>query len=259
MQPTASSSITSPATNKSAIGNHQSKITMSATILSSLREKRGSADINRTQTPELIEKWRVDVGTIRLWIIGPGSDAMYPASREYYSGRIGTDEERAIAQRAVQLLDIHHRTRDAGKAEIQFALNQAAAQIHKGEPIPMPIESGPGRHMHTTAQPLVIATPDDAKIILNAVEFETGYSVAEIQRPTKTGCKETARHKARSLCAAVCRALFPDTNGLQIDTLFGFSVESARRYLIRHSESYLKDPDYAASFAAIIAKSSPTH
>ncbi len=183
---------------------------------------------------------------------------MYPASREYYSGRIGTDEERAIAQRAVQLLDIHHRTRDAGKAEIQLALNQAAEQIHKGEPIPMPIESGPS-HAHHCPALGDCATPDDAKIILHAVEFETGYSVAEIQRPTKTGCKETARHKARSLCAAVCRALFPDTNGLQIDALFGFSVESARRYLIRHSESYLKDPAYAASFAAIIAKSSPTH
>jgi hypothetical protein len=232
---------------------------MSATTLQALREKRGSADINRTKTPELIEKWRVEVGTIRLWIIGPGSDAMHPASEAYYSGPIGTDQERAIAQRAVHLLDIHHRTRDAGKAEIQLALNQAADQIHKGEPLPMPIDCGPGRHMHTTAQPLVIATPDDAKIILHAVEFETGFQAAEIQRPTKTGCKETARHHARSLCAAVCRQLFPDTNGLQIDALFGFSAESARRYLIRHSESYLKDPAYAASFAAVIAKASPSN
>lgn len=81
--------------------------------------------------------WEVHVGTVQLFISGPGQDAWLACSESYYSGRIGTDEERDIARRAVILLnDEQIQNKDAGPTEIRAALERArrAYQLANSEP-----------------------------------------------------------------------------------------------------------------------------
>jgi hypothetical protein len=70
--------------------------------------------------------WEVHVGTVQLFISGPGPHAWLACSESCYSGQIGTDEERAIARRAVALLNRHQlQNKDAGPDEIKAALEVA--------------------------------------------------------------------------------------------------------------------------------------
>lgn len=70
--------------------------------------------------------WELHVGTVQLFIVGPGPDAWLACSKSYYSGQVGTDEERNIARRAVILLNREQmQTKDAGPAEITAALERA--------------------------------------------------------------------------------------------------------------------------------------
>jgi hypothetical protein len=215
---------------------------MSTTTRHSLREKFGSADTHKTP-PALIEKWRMEVGMIRLWIIGPGSDAMHPASEAYYSGRIGTDLERQIAQRAIRILDATHRDHNAGAAEIQAALNQAAHQIHHGIPF--------SRVAPPTPAPATLA---DAQAVLAAVSEETGIPTSEIIYSVSAGAKESPRQLARAMASAAMRHRFPSMPMTDIDDLLGIPREATRRFVLRHSECYMQRPAYAATFKSILSK-----
>jgi hypothetical protein len=185
----------------------------------------------------------MEVGTIRLWIIGPGSDAMHPASEAYYSGRIGTDLERQIAQRAVRILNAHHRDREAGATEIQAAINQAAHQIHHGIPFGQVVPPAPAA-----------ATPADAKAVLAAVSEETGIPTSEIIYSVSAGTKESPRQLARAMASAAMRHRFPAMPMTDIDELLGIPREATRRFVLRHSECYMQRPTYAAAFQSILAK-----
>ena len=80
--------------------------------------------------PQTSESWHLHTGTVRLYICGPGTDAWLACSESYYSGRIGSDEEREIAHAALALLKRDHlQDKDAGPTEIRAALERARCQI----------------------------------------------------------------------------------------------------------------------------------
>lgn len=77
-------------------------------------------------TPPILHVWELHTGTIKLFICGPGQDAWLACSESYYSGTIGSDEEREIALAAVALLNRDHlQDKDAGPTEIRAALERA--------------------------------------------------------------------------------------------------------------------------------------
>lgn len=81
---------------------------------------------NSTPTPQAVEPWHLHTGTVRLYICGPGTDAWLACSESYYTGRIGSDEEREIARAALVFLNREHgQDKDAGPAEIRAALERA--------------------------------------------------------------------------------------------------------------------------------------
>lgn len=223
-------------------------------ILKSLREKRGSADTHKTP-PTLVEKWRMEVGQIRLWIIGPGGDAMHPASDTYYSGRIGTDEERQIAQRAVRLLDRTHRDHEAGPTEIQAALDQAAHQIKHGLPMPSAIVEEPQPFLRPAPEPIRIITQEDAKRILAAVEFETGIAASTFMDVRSPKGRLSPKHiRNRALSYGIAKALFPKNKGDQIAAAFGTVHGTVCQGITRNQSICLADPKYKIRFEAIVSK-----
>lgn len=93
-------------------------------LLTGLRATRCLAD---TQRGNRLATWELHVGSIRLYIVGPGHDCMHAVSDSYYSGIVGSAAERAIARRAVAVLNAeHHDDKDAGLPEIRAALARAA-------------------------------------------------------------------------------------------------------------------------------------
>lgn len=223
-----------------------------STALKSIREKRGSVDVCRHQTPELIEKWRLETGNIRLWIIGPGADAMHPASGVYYSGRIGSDEERQIARRAVQILDLTQRDSDAGPTEIQAALDLAARQITNGEPLPRIPNPLDEIHPRKPRQ-LVKATEEDVRRVKAAVELVTGINTATYMDKSGYFNSRGDVTRARIMAIGVTVHLWPDSTRHQIDALFDLSLGSTGRLLIK-SDGFRHEPLYASRFASVVAK-----
>jgi len=74
-------------------------------------------------------RWHLHKGTVTLFIVGPGEFAMHKCSEPVYRGRIGTDDERAIAKIAIKMLnDNIQNNLDAGPEVIQEALIKAKAQ-----------------------------------------------------------------------------------------------------------------------------------
>jgi len=70
--------------------------------------------------------WEMHVGWVQLFIVGPGQDSWLVCSEAYYTGQIGTDQEREIARRAVILLNREQlQNKDAGPTEIRAALERA--------------------------------------------------------------------------------------------------------------------------------------
>lgn len=68
-----------------------------------------------------VPEWEIHTGSIYLYLVGPGPDAMRRCSRR--SVTPGTPEERALAERALAILNERHReNRDAGVEEITAAL-----------------------------------------------------------------------------------------------------------------------------------------
>ena len=79
----------------------------------------------KPSTPErlapALPEWEIHVGSVYLYIVGPGPDAMRRCSRR--SVNPGTAIEREIAERALVLLNDRHReNNEAGEAEILTAL-----------------------------------------------------------------------------------------------------------------------------------------
>lgn len=52
-----------------------------------------------------IEKWSIHVGTVHLFIVGPGETSMLKCSEPYYRGKIGSDLEYKIAKATVKMLN----------------------------------------------------------------------------------------------------------------------------------------------------------
>ena len=74
-------------------------------------------------------RWHLHKGTVTLFIVGPGEFAMHKCSEPVYRGRIGTDDERAIAKIAIKMLnDNIQNNLDAGPEVIQEALIKAKAK-----------------------------------------------------------------------------------------------------------------------------------
>ena len=72
--------------------------------------------------------WHLHVGTVQLFIVGDARNAWLACSVPQYARgeKVGTDEERAIAQRAVEILKHRHNFNPlAGAKEISEALEEA--------------------------------------------------------------------------------------------------------------------------------------
>lgn len=79
-----------------------------------------------TVTAAQLHIWEMHVGTVQLFICGPGPDAWLAYSESYYTGQVGTEEERNIARRAVAILNREQlQNKDAGPTEIKAALARA--------------------------------------------------------------------------------------------------------------------------------------
>ena len=79
----------------------------------------------KPSTPErlapALPEWELHVGSVYLYIIGPGPTAMRRCSRRSISP--GTATEREIAERALAILnELHRENKDAGADEILAAL-----------------------------------------------------------------------------------------------------------------------------------------
>lgn len=71
----------------------------------------------------LLDEWYLWVGSIYLYIIGPGPTAMRRCSQRNMNP--GTPEEIALAERALAILNERHRENSAdGEAEILAALQE---------------------------------------------------------------------------------------------------------------------------------------
>lgn len=80
-------------------------------------------------TGQTTHRWEIVVGTIQLFICGPGPDAWCPCSEPNYHRRGGTSAERAIARLALDILVHRHREdTEAGVPEIKAALSLARKQ-----------------------------------------------------------------------------------------------------------------------------------
>ncbi len=202
------------------------------------------------------DTWHIHRGTVALYIIGPGPTAMHRASESYYTGRIGTEDEWRIARRAVRILS-HTAQDDAGPAEIHAALEIATHEISIGvaqitdesEPYPQPKNPPPA-----------IATEEDARRVLAAVELVTGISVADFLRPSLRSLTESIkapRARARAHACIAILTLYPDTPCPLADDALGFNRDSTNRARTRHREAYLKEPAYAKNHAAILEKLTP--
>lgn len=95
--------------------------------------------------------WEMHIGSVQLFIEGPGPDAWLACSKSCYSGQVGTDEERSIARRAVAILTRSHlHNKDAGPNEIRTALELARTQ---SDPIPAPEPSVDLTEFEIVAEP----------------------------------------------------------------------------------------------------------
>jgi len=57
---------------------------------------------------QIVPQWEIHVGSVRLYIVGPGPHAMHRCSEPVYQGKIGTPEEWAIARKALRILANEH-------------------------------------------------------------------------------------------------------------------------------------------------------
>lgn len=90
-------------------------------------------------TPKAFDPWHLHTGTVKLYICGPGPgpDSMLACSESYYSGQIGSDEERQIAAAAIAILNQERPgDKDAGPTEIRAALERARTEILALNPQP---------------------------------------------------------------------------------------------------------------------------
>jgi hypothetical protein len=60
------------------------------------------------QKIEIKPPWEIHVGSVRLYIVGPGQHAMHRCSEPVYRGKIGTPEEWNIARKALRILNQEH-------------------------------------------------------------------------------------------------------------------------------------------------------
>lgn len=60
------------------------------------------------QKVEIKPPWEIHVGSVRLYLVGPGPHAMLRCSDPVYRGKIGTPEEWNIARKALRILNQEH-------------------------------------------------------------------------------------------------------------------------------------------------------
>jgi hypothetical protein len=201
----------------------------------------------------LQDAWRIETGTVALFILGPGPQAMHRASSSYYTGRIGSPEEWRIARRACAILS-RTAAPDAGPAEIQAAIEKAAHEIANGitEIHPEPAEPP------LNIPPRATATADDALRVLAAVELVTGIPARDMHQSTRsiTLREKAPRLRAKSHACLAMIHLFPGSSYHRLDDLLGFSRNTVNRNIARHID-YMRERTYAKNHASIISKLSP--
>lgn len=81
------------------------------------------ASAPRTEFLPATPGWHLHVGTVQLFIVGPGPEAWLACSEASYLGQVGTDEERNLARRALRFLSLRHaKDMDAGVDTIRHAM-----------------------------------------------------------------------------------------------------------------------------------------
>jgi hypothetical protein len=72
-------------------------------------------------TPPPLPEWEIHVGSVFLYLVGPGPTAMRRCSRRNINP--GTPTEWELAGRALEILKVrHYSNKEAGEAEILAAL-----------------------------------------------------------------------------------------------------------------------------------------
>jgi hypothetical protein len=213
--------------------------------------------IYQKRSTAIQDTWHIHRGTVALYIVGPGPTAMHRASDSYYFGKIGTDEEWQIARRALGILR-RTATEDAGPEEIKAALEKAADQIANGI-TDIREDSAEPSDPQPNIKPQAIATQEDARRVLAAVEFVTGIPARDMHLPTRnvTQSEKAPRVRAKSHACLALMHLFPGSRYNDLDDLLGFVRDTTNRSLVRHRESYIREAKYAANHATILAKLSP--
>lgn len=84
------------------------------------------SEINHQVKVNRHPKWEIYVGSVRLYLVGPGPHAMLRCSEPVYRGKIGTPEEWNIARKALRILNKEfHQDITADGATIARVLDRA--------------------------------------------------------------------------------------------------------------------------------------
>ena len=107
------------------------------TVLKSCRAKRCPADSHPERQHLAVQqrRWELHIGYVRLALDGPFEHQWFPCSASYYTGRVGSDDERAVAMRAVEILNRDHRYDVAVcRPQIDSILRRAASELSVENP-----------------------------------------------------------------------------------------------------------------------------
>lgn len=208
-----------------------------------------------TGTAEAIRPWHLHIGLVQLFIVGPGPDAWLACSESCYSGQVGTDRERAIARRAIQILATRHRDDNTlGPAEIRTVLAEAAHEHRHGIPI---LTATPTPEPEPVPSPPVSSDFDYDHGIMNHT-FKTVVKVCRVP-PTSIIQPERSRSvsHARVLLVHTITQVCPGIPHKTIAELLERRTHQVGMFLARHRDLIASDASYRKRAARVAAALEP--
>lgn len=212
-------------------------------VPASFRSPRCIADNNNHLRHEsAIEKWHVHIGHIKLYIVGPGENDWFPLTDSCYHGQVGTDKERAIAQRAAAILDTEHRydRNMLDRAAIEAVLKRAAKEIKNHVPLKV-VEI-----VHLVrSEPVAQPSPQQVKALVELASAELGYpSKVLLAGHRMSGEMSFARSYLNGSMFAAFPGIFRNTIARSLE-LHATSVADMRNLHLRRMANSM---EYAAGF-----------
>lgn len=206
--------------------------------------------IDPPANPATTTVWHLYRGTVRYFILGPGSSAMHPCSEPVYEGRhpTMTAEESRIANIAVDLLrQRHSQDTSAGVEEIKRALADAAAGVKPAKP--KPAAMGP-KSVSPLKPESVVIDPADIRRVKQVVAGVTGVSIAQIESVSTAATAGISA--AKSLYFGALTARWPRAEQRQLAAAVNRSASTFSNTLQRHHYNNESFTDYARKFRRIL-------